>query len=67
METADSKSPTANSSASSSVSDDVLHLGSPTKLSAEEIAKAIAHHNRHHQGDQPQKAPAKTAPGKKNK
>jgi hypothetical protein len=67
METAESKSATADNSASSSVSDDVLHLGSPTKLSPEEIAKAIAHHKRHHHGDQPQKAAAKMAPGKKNK
>ena len=67
METAESKSATSNSSASSSVSDDVLHLGSPTKLSPEEIAKAIAHHNRHHHGDQPQQAAAKNAQGKKKR
>jgi hypothetical protein len=67
METAESKSPTTQNSASSSVSEDVLHLGSPTKLSAEEIAKAIAHHNRHHSGDQPQQAAAKNAQGKKRR
>lgn len=67
METAESKSPTTQNSASSSVSEDVLHLGSPTKLSAEEIAKAIAHHNRHHGGDQPQQAAAKNAQGKKRR
>jgi len=50
-----------------SIKDDVLHLGSPTKLSDEEIAKALAHHNRHHSGDKPQKAEAKSAPGKKIK
>ncbi|HEV2487918.1 MAG TPA: hypothetical protein VGT08_20530 [Terracidiphilus sp.] len=65
METAESKSPTANNSASSSVSDDVLHLGSPTKLSAEEIAKAVAHHNRHHGGDKSQDAAAQAPIGKK--
>ena len=53
-----------------SIADDVLHLGSPTKLSDEAIAKALAHHNRHHHGDQPEQAAAKlakTASGKKNK
>ena len=67
METAESKSPTTQNSASSSVSEDVLHLGSPTKLSAEEVAKAIAHHNRHHSGDQPKQAAAKNAQGKKRR
>ena len=67
METAESKSATSNSSASSSVNDDVLHLGSPTRLSAEEIAKAIAHHNKHHSGDQPLQAAAKNAQGKKRR
>jgi hypothetical protein len=55
---------------STPIEEDVLHLGSPTKLSDEEIAKAVAHHNRHHHGDQPEQAAAKlakTAPGKKNK
>lgn len=49
-----------------SIVNDVLHLGSPTKLSPEEIAKAIAHHKRHHSGDQPQQAAAKAAGGKKS-
>jgi hypothetical protein len=49
-----------------SVSNDVLHLGSQSKLSPEEIAKALAHHNRHHSGDQPEKAAAHMA-GKKGK
>jgi hypothetical protein len=30
------------------VSSDVLHAGIHAKLSAEEIAKALARHNRHH-------------------
>ena len=47
------------------ITDDVLHLGSATKLSDEEIAKAVAHHNRHHGGDKTQDAAAKTATGKK--
>jgi hypothetical protein len=50
-----------------SIKDDVLHLGTETKLTAEEVAKAQAHHDRHHHGDQPQQAAAKTAPGKKSK
>ena len=48
-----------------SVTDDVLHLGSPTKLSDEAIAKALAHHNRHHGGDKTQDAAAQPATGKK--
>jgi hypothetical protein len=51
----------------SSIADDVLHLGSPTKLSPEEIAKALAHHNKHHHGDQPAQAAAKLAAAKKRK
>ena len=37
------------------------------KLSPEEIAKALAHHKRHHSGDQPQKAAAHAAGSKKGK
>jgi hypothetical protein len=47
------------------IANDVLHLGG-SKLSPEEVAKALAHHNRHHSGDQPQQAAAKLA-GKKGK
>jgi hypothetical protein len=65
METAESKSPTTQNSPSSSVSEDVLHLGSPTKLSDEDIAKAVAHHNKHHGGDKTQEAAAQAATGKK--
>jgi hypothetical protein len=50
-----------------SITNDVLHLGSESKLSAEAIAKAVAHHNRHHSGDQPQQAAAKAGAGKKGK
>jgi hypothetical protein len=50
---------------SKSITDDVLHLGSPSKLSPEEIAKALAHHNRHHSGDQPQQAAANAGKNKK--
>ena len=48
-----------------SIKDDVLHLGSATKLSDEEIAKAVAHHNRHHGDSNPKDAGAQGAPGKK--
>ena len=51
----------------SAISSDVLHLGSESHLSAEDIAKAVAHHNRHHSGDQPQQAAAKAGGGKKGK
>jgi hypothetical protein len=57
----------ATTESSSSVANDVLHLGSESKLSAEAIAKAIAHHNKHHHGGQEQNAPAKPAQGKKHK
>jgi hypothetical protein len=50
-----------------SIANDVLHLGSPSKLSPEEIAKAVAHHKRHHGGDQPRQAAGKTSGGKKGK
>jgi len=33
-----------------SVTSDVLHSSNHSKLSAEEIAKAVARHNRHHPG-----------------
>jgi hypothetical protein len=58
METAES---------SKSITSDVLHLGSQSKLSPEEIAKALAHHNKHHSGTQPQQAAAKQAAAKKHK
>jgi hypothetical protein len=45
--------------------DEILHSGPDTKLSDEEIAKAVAHHNRHHAGNKPQDAGAEAATGKK--
>jgi hypothetical protein len=56
METTRSNSPIAN---------DVLHFENHSKLSAEEIAKAVAHHKRHDGGDHPQNPSAKTVAGKK--
>ena len=50
------------------VANDVLHIPSQTKLSPEEFAKAVAHHNRHHLHDRPAqqgKAAPQAAPGKK--
>jgi hypothetical protein len=49
------------------VANDVLHNDHPTKLSAEEIAKALAHHNKRHSADQTNQETAKKAPGKKIK
>jgi stage V sporulation protein SpoVS len=49
------------------ITNDVLHLGSQSKLSPEEIAKALAHHNRHHGGNAVQAAGPNTGAGKKNK
>lgn len=43
------------------VSSDVLHIPAQTGLSPEEIARAVAHHNRHHQHDQ-RAEPPKSAP-----
>ena len=48
------------------IANDVLHLGG-SKLTPEEIAKALAHHKHHHSGDQPQQAAAKAGGGKKGK
>lgn len=54
----------ATTEPNTSTQDDVLHLGSATKLTDEEIAKAVAHHNRHHGGDKPQDGAAQAAAGK---
>jgi hypothetical protein len=52
---------------STAPADDVLHIQAQSKLTPEEVAKALAHHNRHHHGDQPANAQAKAASGKKHK
>jgi hypothetical protein len=49
----------------SSIANDVLHSDHPSKLTPEEIAKAVAHHNRHHGGDGRQTSPSKGGQGKK--
>ena len=46
---------------------DVLHNENHSHLTAEEIAKALAHHNHRHHGDQVQASPAKPTAGKKSK
>lgn len=48
-----------------SVSDDVLHIPSTSKLSPEEIAKAVAHHNKHHKDKVGKTAVPAGKPGKK--
>lgn len=48
-------------------SDEILHDGPQTKLTPEEVAKAVAHHERHHHGDQPKQAAAKVEAAKKQK
>jgi hypothetical protein len=47
------------------IANDVLHLGSPSKLSAEAIAKAVAHHNKNHSGKPAPGAAPKPAAGNK--
>ena len=54
-----------SAASNTAITDDVLHLGSPTKLSDEDIAKAVAHHNKHHGGDKTQEAAAQAPTGKK--
>ncbi len=49
----------------SAIKSDVLHSEDHSKLTPEEIAKAVAHHNRHHKGDQQEPAPMKGGSGKK--
>jgi hypothetical protein len=44
--------------ATTNAASDVLHAGDHSKLSAEEVAKAIARHNRHHASQHPQGAGA---------
>ena len=43
-----------------SVTEDVLHIPAQTRLTPEEIAKAVAHHNKHHK-----EKPQKGSPGAK--
>ncbi len=56
-----------SSSIDSSLKDDVLHSTDHSKLTPEEIAKAIAHHNRHHPREKAEMMSAKSGknPGSK--
>lgn len=65
MNASDPKTTTPNNPSQSSIEDDVLHFENHSKLTSEEVAKAIAHHNRRHGADAAQKTGA--ASGKKNK
>ena len=47
------------------VMNDVLQSDHHVQMSAEEIAKARAHHNKRHSGENPQNGPGKAAQGKK--
>jgi hypothetical protein len=44
---------------------DVLHIENQSKLSAEAIAKAVAHHEKNHKGDHKQNAAVSIDSGKK--
>jgi hypothetical protein len=59
------ENPMEPAKSNNSIADDVLHLGSTSRLSPEEIAKALAHHKRHHGGNQ--NTAVKTGAGKKGK
>jgi hypothetical protein len=48
----------------SAIKNDVLHPENHSKLTPEEIAKAVAHHNRHHKADHKENAPKKAEPMK---
>jgi hypothetical protein len=50
-----------------SIVNDVLHLGSQSKLTPEQIAKAVAHHDRHHASSPREAAAVRPGAGKKNK
>jgi hypothetical protein len=48
-----------------SMTNDVLHIPAESKLSAEAIAKAVAHHNKHRGGGQEKNPATKPNSGKK--
>ncbi|HEY2467703.1 MAG TPA: hypothetical protein VGI45_07665 [Terracidiphilus sp.] len=47
------------------IAKDVLHNDDHSRLTQEEIAKAVAHHNKHHKEDAQQSGQEKRQPGKK--
>ena len=64
MKHADPNVMTLENQPQSAISDDVLHFPSESKLTPEEIAKAIAHHNKHHK-DKPGNVAQNTKAAKK--
>lgn len=50
---------------SPSIADDVLHNPEHSRLTPEEIAKAIAHHKKNHPDGNPQNSSPKQGAGKK--
>jgi hypothetical protein len=48
------------SKSDANIKNDVLHSDNHSRLTPEEIAKAVAHHNRHHKGDNKENAPKKS-------
>jgi len=71
MKHADPNAMTLSNQSETSISDDVLHIPNTSKLTPEEIAKAVAHHERHHSKDKAtriaQTAEATARARKKNK
>lgn len=55
---------TFQSQPQTSVSEDVLHIDSASKLTPEEIAKAVEHHNRKHKTEKVEKVASGTQFGK---
>ncbi len=53
------------SKSDASIANDVLHNEDHSKLTQEEIAKAVAHHNKRHKEDHSQDAKATGAQNKK--
>lgn len=50
---------------SSSIANDVLHNPEHSRMTSEEIAKAVAHHKKHHPEGVAQNLPPKQGAGKK--
>jgi hypothetical protein len=51
MKHADPNVITLSNQSETSISDDVLHIPNTSKLTPEEVSKAVAHHNKHHSKD----------------
>lgn len=67
MKISDPKPMTFNNQPQSAVSNDVLHIDSGSKLTPEEIAKALEHHSRKHKKDKVEKVAAGAQSGKNAK